>query len=150
MSNPGVRLYNQALKCASDDGADLARAALLLEKARALGNATASYALATWYLFGRHFKKDLPRAVDLLKEAVERGSRDALYDLAVCYATGAGVTQNDHEAFQLYLKAAIRGDEQSFKQVGRCYWHGTGVLKDEVVAEIWLSRADEVNVSNAA
>lgn len=73
---------------------DYASAYDLLVEADLKGNSIASYALGTWYLFGRHVNKDYKKAVTFLNKASKKGSNDAIFNLAVCYEIGAGVRRN--------------------------------------------------------
>ncbi|RZA15191.1 MAG: hypothetical protein EOP02_25180, partial [Proteobacteria bacterium] len=64
--------YELALKAASRKRPDLIQANSLLEEAHAQGDRRATYALATWSLFGNAVRpKDLKRAVQLLKLAAK-------------------------------------------------------------------------------
>lgn len=76
--------YATAMKEASKRRPDFGKAYSFLQSARKAGDLRASYALATWYLHGRHVKRDLKLAVKLLKQAAEGNVPSALYDLAVC------------------------------------------------------------------
>lgn len=140
------RRYDDALKIARRKSADLDRVASLLNAAHQAGDARATYALATWYLHGRLFKKSVRKAVVLLREAAQRNVADALYDLAVCYEEGTGVRKNAKKAAELYVRAALEGEKQSIYEVGRCYHYGIGVAKDRSIARVWLDRAKEIGV----
>ncbi len=140
--------YVAALWEAQRKGGDLKKAYKLLNNAYKAGDERATYALGTWYLYGRDdlVEKNLTRAVALLREAAEANHPDALHDLAVCYAKGAGVRRSDSKAAELYLRAALHGDKQSAYETGRCYWHGTGVQRDRRVARVWLDYAEQFDI----
>lgn len=140
--------YEAALREAKRRGGDLKRAHVLLTRAHKRKDARATYALATWYLFGQKgvVEKDLRRAVVMLREAAAANHADALHDLAVCYAKGAGVRRSDRKAAELYLRAALEGDKQSAYEMGRCYWHGIGVQRDRRVARTWLDYAEQFDI----
>ena len=131
------RFYLAALRHAQKEPADYETAAELLLKASKLRSAEADYALATWFLFGRHFKKDIKRATVLLKRSQRAGNPDACYDLAVSYDKGIGVPKDRARAFELYLEGAMRGDLLSYEQVARCFSNGSGVKKNRVLADLW-------------
>jgi TPR repeat protein len=139
--------YDEALRRSRRKGAQLEAVAPLLTAAHEAGDARATYALATWYLHGRVFKKDIRRSVALLRKAAKHQVPDALYDLAVCYEKGEGVPQNARKAFEFYLRAALEGEKQSVYEVGRCYYHGVGVARDRHLARVWLDRAEELGIS---
>jgi len=79
---------------------------VLLEEAEIRHIPIASYALATWYLRGRHVRKDLQKGFEYLTKASKGNIKEAFYDLAVCYEKGSGTLKNLEKAFQNYLKAA--------------------------------------------
>lgn len=138
--------YDRALKEMAIDEPNLEKAASLLEASREAGDKRASYALATWYLHGRHYRKNLRTALRLLREAAESNVPDALYDLAVCYEEGTGVAVNPSKAVELYLRAALRGEKQSAYEIGRCYYYGLGVEKDRRVARVWMNHAETLGI----
>jgi uncharacterized protein len=142
----GDRFYYKALKEASGTKPKLSTAYGLLLKAHNSGNYKATYAISTWYLHGKHLKKDLKKAVELLKMAVKGNLSAAYYDLAVCYETGKGVKIDKKEAFLNYLSAALLGDGQSIYEVGRCYYYGIGIHKNLLVANRWLNAADLLGI----
>jgi TPR repeat protein len=140
--------YDAALREAQGKRANFSKAHLLLLRAHENGDARATYALATWHLYGRDpvVEKNLGKAVSLLKQASDANHADALHDLAVCYAKGAGIRKSKKKAALYYLRAAIHGDKQSAYEVGRCYWHGLGVTRDRNVARVWLDYAEKFDI----
>jgi len=140
--------YDAALREAQRKRSNFSKAHVLLLRAHRNGDVRATYALATWHLFGRDpvVEKDLDKAVSLLKQAANANHPDALHDLAVCYAKGAGIKQSEKRAVQYYLRAAVHGDKQSAYEVGRCYWHGLGVTRDRNVARVWLDYAEKFDI----
>jgi TPR repeat protein len=139
-------LYGRALAIAENNDSDrssLKKVFGLLTKANEAGDSRATYAIGTWYLFGKYVEKDLKKGYQYIKVAAEKNNPDALYDLAVFYEKGVVVRKNCKTAFKLYLKAALHEDRKSFYEVGRCLFHGIGVKQDKVQANIWLDRAEE-------
>jgi len=142
------RAYDQALKLAQARETPPRRAYDLLLKADAEGDLRATYALATWYLHGSPFTKvDRTKAVRLLRAAAAEVS-DAAYDLAVSYEKGAGARKSLPRAFQHYMQAALLGDSQAHHEVGRMYFHGLGVARNCRLAEMWLSKAESMGVTD--
>lgn len=140
-------VYELALKMAKRAHPDLPRTGQLLEEAHIQGDRRATYALATWYLFGHGtYPRNLRKAVGLLKLAAETDIAAAHFDLAVCYETGEGVRESAPTAFRHYLAAALNGDNDSLPQVGRCLFYGIGVKRDRMTAEIWFRRAEALGV----
>jgi TPR repeat protein len=142
--------YEEALIAAQAPNADFDSIRPMLLEAHEYGDARATYALATWYLYGRSVRKNLRKAIALLREAARSGLPDALFDLAVCYEQGEGVPENQRRAARLYVEAALRGDAQSLYEVGRCYYYGLGVPVDRALARIWLDRARGLGVVNGS
>ena len=143
--------YDAALRAMRLKHPDEGKALGLLRKAHRANDPRATYALATWHLFGKGgLSRDLREAAGLLGHAAKSGMPEALFDLAVCYEQGAGVGRNTKRAALLYMDAAIRGDKQAVFEVGRCYYAGIGVKKDRAIAEVWFQRADELGVYEAA
>lgn len=111
------------------------------------GDATAAYALGTWYLHGAHVKKDIAKGTELLRQAATENVLSALYDLAVSHENGIGTKKNARKAYELYLGAAIWGHQQSYYEVGRCLFYGIGVRRSRAFAAVWLDRAKDLGVS---
>ena len=128
--------YDLALLAVRRKRPDLARAATLLESGHDKGDRRATYALATWCLYGHaNCAKDLRKAVQLLKLAASSDVAAAHFDLAVCYETGDGIKKNDAKAYLHYLAAALNGDLDSLGEVGRCLFHGVGTTRDRKAQE---------------
>lgn len=142
--------YDTALKKARRKDAPLEEVSKLLSAAHEAGDARATYALATWYLFGKFFGKNLRAGIKLLRQAASAGVPDAMCDLAMCYLEGRGVPENPSKAAELFLKAALAGENQSIYEVGRCYYHGIGVTRDRRIAWVWLDRAKELGVTETS
>lgn len=139
--------YDLALLAARRKLPDLAHVAALLESAHSSNDRRATYALATWHLYGHAgYAKNLRKAVQLLKHAANSDVTAAHFDLAVCYETGEGVKKNEARAYLHYLAAALNGDLDSLGEVGRCLFHGIGTTRDRKAAEVWFRRADAMNV----
>jgi TPR repeat protein len=116
----------------------------LIFRAHKLGNAKATYSLATWYLHGAYVKLDVEQGVDFLKIAAKENIYPAMFDLAVCFEKGEGIKQDKEAAFEYYLKAALSGDPESIYHVGRCYYHGIGIPKNKKLGYIWIDKANEL------
>ncbi|MEM7362258.1 MAG: tetratricopeptide repeat protein [Bacteroidota bacterium] len=138
--------YAQAMKLMKSSSPDEKKGAQLLEKAAALNDPRAYYALGTWYLHGHYYKRDFEKAVNLLKKAAKANIAEAAFDLAVCYEKSAGVSYSPAKAYELYLKAALLGDAQSFYEIGRLHYYGIGTPKDKDMAEIWLAHAEKLGI----
>ena len=144
-----IKPYEEALTEISKDNPDAEKVTFLLEKASTEGDARATYALGTWYLYGKHVKKNINKAVKLFRQAAKSDEPSALYDLAVCYETGNGVKKNLKLAMEHYMRASLCGDKQSIYEVGRCYYYGIGIEKNRKLAWIWLDHARKFNIQES-
>lgn len=140
--------YEKALEISQKNDGDLEKSYHLLLKAREQGDHRATYALATWYLYGKFLDKDLHKGMDYLKEAAQHDISDAQYDLAVSYEKGIVVERDEKISFQLYLKASLNGDKQSIYEVGRLFYHGIGVPENKFVANIFIETAESKGITH--
>ena len=140
------QIYKQALKLAmsQDPDPDLDKVARMLEKAHEGGVAEATYALATWYLFGKHFRKNWKKGNALLRIAAEKRHPEALYNLGISYELGKGLKKNEKVAASLYFEAALLGDRDGLEDTARCFYHGIGVEKDRLFAKAIFRHLDSM------
>jgi TPR repeat protein len=138
--------YEKALREMRSQKPNVRRALTWLQRAYKAGSADATYALATWYLFGQepYIKQDIKHGNDMLRMAAAAGHGDALYDLGASYEMGVGLRKNTKKAFELYVRAALRGDAVAVNEVARCYHFGIGIAKDRRLSKIWYERAREL------
>lgn len=129
----GVKLYNKALKLVLQEDYDSKEVISILQIAiDKYHNSKAAYALATWFLYGKHVRKNYKKAFELLEISIEfEPNKEAFYDIAVCYETGKGTKKNLQLAFHYYLLASFFGDEQAKYEIGRCFYYGIGINKDK-------------------
>jgi uncharacterized protein len=120
-------------------GSPKAREALV--RASSLGSAEATYALATWHLFGVGQKKDVSKGIDLLLEAATGGWPAAFFDLAVSIETKQFKGYSLADAFACYAAAAALGDGDAVSELGRCFWYGIGVTRNRGFGETLLAAA---------
>ncbi len=125
--------YRRAFELAKRGIRDKNVASMLWESHKA-GEARATYALATWFLHGIHFKINQKKAVTLLRSAGKKGIPEAVFDLAVSYERGIGVPKSSVKAAKLYIKAALDGDRQAIDEVVRCVFYGIGIQKNRALA----------------
>jgi len=120
----------------------------LLVEADKAGDRRATYAIATWYLFGSPFTpKNHKTGVKLLKIAAAANVAEAAYDLGVAYETGVGIRKSEKLAFTSYMHAALLGDPEAHRAVGRMYFYGIGTAQNRKLAGYWLDKAEELGVT---
>jgi TPR repeat protein/serine/threonine protein kinase/GTPase SAR1 family protein len=99
-----------------------AKAVELYEKAAALDDMDAMFALSVCLLEGMGTQKDYYRAVELLKKCVESGDHAAaLSYLGTCYLEGFGVKKDLAEAFEFFSRGAAENDPRSLYQLAEWY-----------------------------
>ena|ERR1700749_2793 len=141
--------YERALKLAQAKSLPSKTVYDLLVAADKEGDVRATYALATWYIFGSPFTKiDHRNANKMLRKASDGGVADAAYDLAVSYEKGIGIRKSEARAFELYVRAALLGDAQSHHEVGRMYYWGIGVARNRWLADSGLDKAAKLGVED--
>jgi len=141
----GEKAYRQALSEARKKNPRLDIVLELLNTAIEKNNPDAMYALASWYLHGKHVRKNYAKACALLLPASARVA-DASSALAICFEKGQGVKKNLSKAFYYHVNAAMLGDPEAYYEVGRCYYYGIGARKDADLAEVWLRQAERLGV----
>lgn len=125
---------------------DLPQAVEWFEKASQNGNRDAMCYLGDCYYHGWGVDKDLKRAFRWYEQAADKGDAYAMRRVGDCYYDGEGVwRQNKLEAVQWFLKAANDLDPRAMYLAGLIFIG----LHDEEVAEEWLRKAAEQNVTEA-
>jgi TPR repeat protein len=144
-----TKKYETALKLAQQQSPPSRKVYVLLLGADKEGDGRATYALATWHLFGSPFTKvDYRVANKMLKQAAAKGVAEAAYDLAISYEKGVGIGKSLPRAFEYYIRAALLGDAQSHYEVGRMYYWGRGVARSRRLAECWMEKAESLGVTD--
>lgn len=105
------------------------RAYPLLLEAMEKGDYRAHYAIATWYLHGRHLKQNLAKAVRLRRQAARHDIAEAAWDLAVCHEVGCGVPKDGAKAAAYFLQAFRLGGRGAAHALDRLFYWGIGVRK---------------------
>ncbi len=150
MTSKIIDEYSLALRLSKDKNINLNEIKRLLLSARKNGDDRASYAIATWYLFGNEVTIiDENLGVSILHELINSNIAEALFDLAVAYDLGKVVHQDENEAFSYYMMSALLGDKDSCCQVSQFYAEGRVVAFDSRLRDAWLERShqDECDIS---
>lgn len=141
------RAYKHALQIAQQDEYRPEEVLELLTQAAIAGNGDAAAAIGSWYVHGKHVKKNSRKAVEWFRKAAEAGNAEGFYGLAGAYERGiGGLSKDERKAFEHYLRAALAGEKFALPEVARCYLYGIGVEQDEILGRIWLDRAIELNI----
>jgi soluble lytic murein transglycosylase-like protein len=70
--------------------------------------------------------------------------------LAMQYEGGVSVPRDYGRALSLYCEAARHGDPRAFYGIGWMYLNGRGVARDDATAAMWLRKAADRGVAQAA
>lgn len=136
--------YSLALALSRTTPPKLQDAYTLLVSASNKGDDRATYALATWFLFGNDVvKKDEAIGVSMLNTLRNSFVAEALFDLAVSYDYGRHVEQDDYAAFSFYMRAALLGDTASCSQISQFYAEGIIVEPDDELSNAWRKRSEQ-------
>lgn len=130
--------YDQALNLANSGvpGSEV-KAFRLLEEASKAGDYRATYAIGTWYLYGKVVRKNVRKALEFFRTAAENGIPEAAFDLAVSYETGVGIKQNESMAAAYYLLALKNGLPDGAIELHRMFYWGIGVTRNRKVAMVF-------------
>ncbi len=141
------KAYRAALRIAQSEEYDAQQVLALLTVAAIAGNGDAAAAVASWYAHGKHVRKNARKAVEWFRKAADAGNSEGVYGLAGAYERGiGGLEKDERRAFELYVRSALAGEKFAIPEVARCYLYGIGVARDEVLGEIWLERAVQLQI----
>lgn len=136
--------FSRAMSICRSQSPDYGAARALLEKASEAGDARATYALATWYLFGgRTVRKNTKKGVEMLISIEASNIAEALFDLAIAYDWGRRVKKDLTKSFTLYMRSALLGHAEACEQVARIIAQGHVIKRDDHLVGDWMLRADE-------
>ncbi|MCK0198302.1 sel1 repeat family protein [Ancylobacter sp. 6x-1] len=132
-----AELYNQGYGVPQDS----AKARDWYEKAAALGNADAQFALGVMKLQGTGIAKDEVGAADLFVKSAQKGDPAAAYNLGLLYLQGRAVPREPQAAAQWFQKAADKDQPDALYALAIMYREGNGVPQDQARAAKLLDRA---------
>ena len=115
----------------------------LVELGVKLGDPLATYAAATWYLYGEpNLKlKPNPRKGIRLLERAARSLNRAMYEFGVFLADGLVIPANPKRAYRLFSQAAELGCAPALMAQATCLVQGFGVRRNVKQASLVRARA---------
>jgi TPR repeat protein len=122
---------------------DLARAALMFERACALGQTDACSNLGNMYSDGDQVPKDLKRAAELYEQACDHGVKEACANLGKLLENGNGIPKDVDRAAKLYEQACQHGVNAICNHLGWLYLLGQSVAKNTKLGLAALKHACE-------
>jgi TPR repeat protein len=142
-----ARLYLSNLSQGQDEPIKLqrdpARAAELLSRAAALGDAEGQYYLAMLYNSGEGIDQDPTAAFNWLLAAAQQEHVEAQYELSRVYSEGQGVAQSNSDALDWLTRAAENNHIKAQYFLAAAYESGNGTEPDAGLAIRWYLRAAE-------
>jgi len=118
------------------------------EKAAKQGSGEAMYTLGNVYRDGKEVQKDDTKAFEYFQKAAVQGYYGTAFLVGNMYGEceywngDRVVPRDDKRAFEWYQKDALQGDGFAQAAIGLMYLHGEGVPKDNVMACVWMIRAN--------
>jgi TPR repeat protein len=128
---------------------DLTQAVKLWQKAAALGNSDAQFALGVIYDKGEGEPKNTAKAMEWWQKAAQQGHATAQYNLGCKYYEGNDVPMDLARAAQYYEKAAAQGNMTAQFNIGVMYEKGRGVPKAPDKAARWYRKAADNGFAHA-
>ncbi len=122
--------YSEALDNETNGG-DPEHTLNCLYEAFELGSVEAAYALGSFYLHGKHVKRNPEKAMEYLSIAANSMYVEALKDIALGSERGDLLPKNEKRAFKNYFLAMLAGDTDAMYEVGRCYCYGIGTERNQ-------------------
>lgn len=122
---------------------DLGKAAVLYEKAAALGSAASQISLAVMYENGTGLPKNNERARYWFIKAADEDDPWGAYDVGVCYAEGTCEREDYRQEYTWVRKAADQNLPRAQCTLAYLYLHGWGVTADRQEAQSWFEKAGE-------
>ena len=147
------RIYLSNISNAEDDHShdhihidlkrDPVKAAGLLNRAAALGNAEAQYYLSSLYAAGDGVEKDDTAAFTWMLASAKQEYVEAQYELSRIYSRGIGTEASNDDALLWLEKAASNNHVRAQYFLAVAYESGRGIEANQGLAVDWYTRAAE-------
>jgi TPR repeat protein len=117
-------------------------------KAAAQGHAGAQFYLGAITYNGQYVPRDYEKAFDFFSMAAAQGNRNAKTNLGVMYKNGEGVPKDLKKAFDVFIETAELGDKTAQIYLAGMYFFGEGTPVDYVLAYMWATISDQIDLKN--
>jgi uncharacterized protein len=117
-------------------------------KAAAQGHAGSQFYLGAIAYGGQHVPRDYRKAFSLFSMAAAQGNRNAKTNLGVMYKNGEGVPKDLKKAFDIFIETAELGDKTAQVYLAGMYYFGEATPADHVLAYMWASVSDQIDLKN--
>lgn len=142
--------YNLALLLlASEDEADLARAADLMRQAAEADVPAAQHGLGVLLAEGRGVEQNRIAATAWFSRAARNGDVSGMVEYAIALFNGEGIAPNPEEAARWFREAAFRGSAIAQNRLARLHAEGRGVPQDPIEAASWHLMAASQGLTDA-
>ncbi|WP_349368407.1 tetratricopeptide repeat protein [Salinarimonas sp.] len=142
--------YNLALLLlASEDEADLARAADLMRQAAEADLPAAQHGYGVLLAEGRGVEEDRIAATAWFSRAARNGDVSGMVEFAIALFNGEGIAPNPEEAARWFREAAFRGNAIAQNRLARLHAEGRGVPQDPIEAASWHLMAASQGLTDA-
>jgi TPR repeat protein len=142
--------YNLALLLlASEDEADLARAADLMRRAAEADVPAAQHGYGVLLAEGRGVEEDRIAATAWFSRAARNGDVSGMVEFAIALFNGDGIGPNPEEAARWFREAAYRGNAIAQNRLARLHAEGRGVPQDPIEAAAWHLLAASQGLTDA-
>jgi uncharacterized protein len=115
-------------------------------KAAAQGHAGAQFYLGAIFYNGQYLPRDYEKAFSFFSMAAAQGDRNSKTNLGVMYKNGEGVQKDQKKAFEIFSETAELGDKTAQIYLGGMYFFGDGVTTDYVLAYMWATISDQIDI----
>ena len=119
---------------------DFEKAIELFRISANLGDGMAQYTLSALLRKGET-AQEIEEGFHFLKMSALQENCDALFDLGMIWYEGLYFERSFDQAVRFFKRAAEKGQSRAMFSLSGCFSRGHGVLKDDELAEFWLSKA---------
>ena len=127
---------------------DAKRAIEWYSKAAAQGNAGSQFHLGAIAYNGKYLLRDYETAFKLFSRAAAQGNRNAKTNLGVMYKNGEGVQKDVKKSFEIFSTTAELGDKTAQIYLAGQYFFGEGTPADYVMAYMWATISDQIDIKD--
>jgi soluble lytic murein transglycosylase-like protein len=101
-------------------------------------------------VFGHSLAAVAAQSAETRSGAPPNGATRDTVELAIRYENGLSIPRDYRRALTLYCEAARRGDPRAYYGLGWMYLNGRGVARNDATAVMWLRKAADRNIAQAA
>jgi uncharacterized protein len=115
-------------------------------KAAAQGHAGSQFYMGVIAYNGQHVPRDYEKAFNFFSMAAAQGDRYSKTNLGVMYKNGEGASKDPKKAFDIFIETAEQGDKTAQIYLAGMYYFGEGTPVDYVLAYMWATISDQIDL----